>query len=82
MTCPSILLLRRAGEHGRDPALRDFQFERVHCTDSYLQQRGLEQLLHDTYHPPLNLKRPINPTNRNRPAYMDAAKQFLQGGNP
>jgi RHS repeat-associated protein len=75
-------LLRRAAEHGRDPALRDFQFQVVDRTDNYAQQRGLEQLPHDMHNPPLNFNRPINPTNPNRQSYLDAALQFLQGGNP
>lgn len=75
-------LLRRGAEHGRDPNFRDFQFEPVHRTDVYSQQRGLEQLLHDTYNPPLNFRRPISPTNPNRPTYLDEAQQFLQRGNP
>lgn len=73
-------LARRAAEHGRDPVLRDFEFEPVHRTDVYNEQRGLEQLLHDTYRPPLNKIRPISPTNPNLPKYQDAAKTFL--GNP
>lgn len=70
-------LARRAAEHGRDPVLRDFEFEPVHRTDVYNEQRGLEQLLHDTYNPPLNKVRPISPTNPKLPIYQDAADAFL-----
>jgi hypothetical protein len=70
-------LARRAGEHGRDPVLRDLEFEPVHRTDVYNEQRGLEQLLHDTYQPPLNRVRPISPTNPKLPLYQDAASTFL-----
>ena len=38
-------LVRRKGEHFRDPALKDFKFEPVYRTDLYAQQRGLEQEL-------------------------------------
>ena len=75
-------LARREAQHARDAVLGDFKFEPVHRTDVYSQQRGLEQLLHDMYNPPLNKIRPISPTNPNRQQYLDAAQQFLQGGNP
>jgi hypothetical protein len=70
-------LTRRAGEHLRDPALADFDFEIVARTDIYAQQRGLEQLAHDAYAPALNRIRPISPTNPNRTTYLDAAEDFL-----
>ena len=70
-------LLRRQGEHFRDPALSDFEFEVVARTDVYAQQRGLEQLVHDAYSPALNRINPISPTNPNRGGYLDAAEQFL-----
>jgi len=73
-------LTRRAAEHNRNSILRDFDFEPVHRTDVYEQQRGLEQLLHDIYQPPLNKVRPISPANPNLPLYQDAANTFL--GNP
>jgi RHS repeat-associated protein len=72
-------LLRRAAEHGRDSELRDLQFEAVHRTDVYAEQRGLEQLLHETYNPPLDYINPISPTNPNLQTYLDAAQEFLQG---
>jgi RHS repeat-associated protein len=72
---------RRRGDHARNPVLRDYQFETVHRTDNYAQQRGLEQMIHDLFNPPLNYVRPISPTNPNRPAYMDAAQQYLQQFN-
>jgi len=70
-------LIRRAGEHLRDPALADFEFEIVARTDIYAQQRGLEQLIHEAYSPPLNLIQPISPTNPNLTTYLDAADDFL-----
>ncbi len=69
---------RRGAEHGRDPNLRDLEFEPVHRTDVYNEQRGLEQMLHDKYQPPLNKIRPISPTNPKLPMYQDAAKTFLE----
>ena len=38
---------RRAAEHARDPALRDYKFEKSFATDDYAQQRGLEQVSHE-----------------------------------
>ena len=70
-------LTRRAGEHLRDPALADCEFEVIERTDVYAQQRGLEQLAHDAYPPALNRIRPISPTNSNLTTYMDAAGEFL-----
>ncbi|MCC6434837.1 MAG: hypothetical protein IT196_07400 [Acidimicrobiales bacterium] len=70
-------LLRRQGEHFRDPALSDFEFEVIARTDVYAQQRGLEQLLHDAYSPALNRINPISPTNPNRGSYLNAAEEFL-----
>jgi hypothetical protein len=72
-------LARRAAEHGRDPALRDLTFEPVHRTDVYAQQRGLEQLLHETHQPPLNKIGPISPQNPRLQACLDAARSFLEG---
>jgi hypothetical protein len=52
-------LLSRRGDHLRDPRLKDHDFELVYRTDDYAEQRGLEQVLHDTYEPPLNKINPI-----------------------
>jgi hypothetical protein len=71
-------LARRATEHGRDPALRDFIFEPVHKTDVYAEQRGLEQLLHEAYRPPLNHISPVRANNPRLKEYLDAAQQFLE----
>lgn len=70
-------LLRRQGEHFRDPRLSDYDFEVVARTDVYAQQRGLEQLLHDSYNPALNRINPISPTNPNRAWYLSEADSFL-----
>ncbi|MBW0298147.1 hypothetical protein [Shewanella xiamenensis] len=64
---------------GRDPALIDFRFREVHRTDVRSEQRGLEQMLHDKYQPPLNKIRPISPTNPKIDEYMDAARLYLGG---
>jgi hypothetical protein len=76
-------LARRQFEHARDPELEHLLFEEVHRTDVYGEQRGLEQLLHDTYNPPLNRIGGIDPRNPSRQQYLDAAREFLrrqQGG--
>jgi len=70
-------LARRQLEHARDPVLKNYDFETVHQTDSYAEQRGLEQMLHDSYRPPLNKINPISPSNPRSPSYMDAARTFL-----
>ena len=71
-------LARRQLEHARDPELSRYEFEPVHRTDSYTEQRGLEQILDDQYNPTLNRIRPINPTNPRRLEYMDAAERYLR----
>jgi len=57
-------LARRRGEHARDPELGQYRFRSEYRTDDYTTQRGLEQLLHDEWMPPLNGIRPISPRNR------------------
>jgi len=70
-------LLRRRAEHLRDPSLKQYKFETVYRTDVYEDQRGLEQILHDTYNPPLDKIRPISPRNPNLDTYLDAARRYL-----
>ncbi len=67
-------LLRRMGEHGRDPQTRGLDFEADRLTNDYAQQRGREQILHDMYNPPLDKINPISPNNPNRERYLNAAK--------
>lgn len=67
---------RRAGEHGRRPDTADLKFEVDRRTDVYAQQRGREQVIHDTHKPPLNKVNPISPTNPRRQDYLDAAKKL------
>jgi hypothetical protein len=71
-------LLRRRAQHLRDPLLKDYRFDVVHRTDIYEQQRGLEQLLHEAYRPPLNEINPISPRNPMKQKYMEAAKEYLK----
>jgi hypothetical protein len=68
---------RRRGEHGRDPLLKDFDFNARYRTDDYATQRGLEQAVHDALNPPLNRINPISPNNANRLDYTNAANRFL-----
>jgi RHS repeat-associated protein len=72
---------RREGEHARQPGLERFNFEALRRTDNYREQRGLEQMAHEHYNPPLNRIKPISPTNPRRDDYMDAARQFLQNSS-
>jgi hypothetical protein len=73
-------LARRASEHARDPALRDYVFEEVHRTDVYTEQRGLEQMLHEHYNAPLDKINAIDAKSPRLQEYMDAARAFLEGG--
>jgi hypothetical protein len=70
-------LARRRTEHARDPALGSLKFEVAHRTDVYSEQRGLEQLLHETHNPPRNRVGGIDPRNPNLPGYREAARRFL-----
>jgi hypothetical protein len=72
-------LSRRGAEHARDERLQDYDFEAVYRSDDYATQRGLEQVIHNRYQPPLNRIRPISPSNRNYDRYMNAANRFLEG---
>jgi hypothetical protein len=72
-------LARREAEHFLDPLLRAYSFEAVYRTDSYNARRGLEQLLHRIYQPPFNRINGINLKNANRPLYLDAAREYLEG---
>lgn len=76
-------LNRREGEHRRDPVLRDYTFEPYFRTDSYRQQRGLEQVIHEVFTPKYNHARPIDPSNTKRADYINSAHQYLQNqGTP
>jgi hypothetical protein len=70
-------LAAREDQHRRSRELPKHKFDPAYRTDSYLEQRGLEQILHDRYHPPLNKIRPISPSNKNIGTYMDAARKHL-----
>ncbi len=69
--------VRRQAEHARDPALKKYNFEEVHRTDDYAQQRGLEQILHETHSPQLNRIRGVDPNNPKAPIYKNAAEDYL-----
>jgi RHS repeat-associated protein len=70
-------LLRREFEHARDELLSQYRFEVVRRTDNYLEQRGLEQILHDNLQPPLNFVSPIGLGNPRFQYYYDSAADFL-----
>ncbi|MGO4574358.1 hypothetical protein [Microvirga sp. 2TAF3] len=69
---------RREAQHLRDPRFEGLKFDPIHETGIRNEQRGLEQMLHDQYQPPLNVINPISPTNPRRDEYMDAARRFLE----
>jgi RHS repeat-associated protein len=75
----SIDLMRRAGDHRRDPLLKGFPFEVIYQTDDYALQRALEQVLHETHRPIFNKINPISPRNREKEKYMKAAQRYLKG---
>ncbi len=70
----TIDLVRRESEHRRNPETESFKFEIDFRTDSYFQQRGREQIIHDIYRPPLNRINPISPNNPQRQQYLDSVK--------
>lgn len=56
----------------------DLNFNPIYYTDDYATRRGLEKYLYDQYNqPPLNIYRPISPTNGNINTYIAAASRFL-----
>jgi RHS repeat-associated protein len=71
-------LPRREGEHARDPATRDLEFEVDRRTDDYAAQRGREQIIHDQHNPPMNRVRPVSPRNPRREEYEKAGKALDQ----
>ena len=71
-------LERRRKEHGREPELRAFDFEDVYQCDSHPARRGLEQLIHEAYDPPLDKIAPLSEKNPRRKKYLAAARRFLQ----
>lgn len=71
-------LERRRKEHRRDPQTRPLNFRVDRYTDSYAEQRGREQFLHERYLPPLNQIQPISPKNPRRQKYLDAAQRLEQ----
>jgi hypothetical protein len=58
--------------------LKDYQFETIYRTDVYAEQRGLEQLLHDQYAPPLNYINPISSSNQNFDFYVISGLEYLE----
>lgn len=77
-------LLARRGQYRRDPNYFDLSFDIEYYINDYATQRGLEQMLYENHTPPLNIYKPISPSNKNRPAYLRAAIEFLErmfGGN-
>lgn len=75
----TINLTRREAEHRRDERTQPYEFVPRFYTDSYPTRRGLEQMLHDQYAPPLDRQNPINPRSPRRKKYLAAARRFLQG---
>lgn len=76
-------LARRQREHDRNPETRPFEFVVAHRTDIKAEQRGLEQMLHDHFKPPMNKINPVSARNPRKQGYLEAAERFLRSGeNP
>lgn len=71
-------LERRRKEHARELETELLEFQVDRYTDSYAEQRGREQIIHDLYDPPLDLIQPISPRNPRRQKYLDAAQRLEQ----
>jgi len=71
-------LSRRRVEHKRDPRFADLEFEEIHRTDDYVEQRGLEQMLHDLHKAPLDRIRAISERNPRLRQYLEAAGEYLE----
>lgn len=55
-------LLTRCGQHARHPELVKYTFKVVFRTDDDAEQGGMEQILDETFQPPLNKQRAVNAT--------------------
>ena len=74
-------LIRRRLDHARNPEKGQYDFEVIYETNSYEEQRGLEQYLYDQCGPsgpPLNKRRPISLRNKNLQLYLESARIYLQ----
>ena len=69
---------RRAKEHANTKETKGLDFEVVHKTDDYKEQRGLEQKVHEEHNPPLNKIEPISAKNKKITDYTNAADSYLQ----
>ncbi|QTD53862.1 hypothetical protein J3U87_15545 [Sulfidibacter corallicola] len=69
-------LKRREGEHRRHSETKDLDFKVDRRTDSYPEQRGREQVIHDHYNPPMNKRNPISDRNPRRTEYLEAERQM------
>lgn len=69
-------LERRETEHKRSSETKHLDFVTDRRTDSYAEQRGREQVIHDLHKPQLNKLNPINSKNPKRQEYLDAAKRL------
>jgi hypothetical protein len=76
-------LAARESAHAGDPVLRDFDFQIEFRTDSYSEQRGLEQTLYDQNPQAMQVNggfnkiRGISLTNSNVEPYMQAGNAYL-----
>jgi RHS repeat-associated protein len=78
-------LYRRQIEHRNDPAFRDFKFGVARETNSYFEQRGIEQRLMDRFgaesltgRPEFNSINGISPRNSLRELYFNSSDSVLQ----
>jgi RHS repeat-associated protein len=71
-------LASRQMQHARDPVFEQYQFDPLYPTDSYAEQRGLEQMLHDRCQPCCDKINGISPRNPLREEFMRAAREYLR----
>ena len=55
----------------------DLEFKPIAETDDYATQRGVEQMAHEQYEPPLNRIKGIRDNNPRRQEYMDAGQKYM-----
>jgi len=75
---------KRKKQHENDKNTKGLNFDDVHRTDNYSEQRGLEQVIYNanpqakSANGGLNKIKPISDKNTNKTTYENAAKDYLK----
>jgi uncharacterized protein RhaS with RHS repeats len=75
---------KRKSQHASNDETKELQFDAVHKTDDYNEQRGLEKVLYDnnpqakSTNGGLNKVKPISDKNDKKTIYENAAKDYLK----